>query len=247
VNLCRTILLIFLSVLLSPGIVTGQPDRSEREKLADAALESTIKMYDRSLKQNSFIFNGRIYNDVYGGLRGHPYFMEDYWETGRVTFKGQQFDSLYLMYEIYNDLLLLNSYNNLGRVAPIELNSHDIQNFYLHDHSFVFLEADSSSVFPEGFYDAVYKGTSVSIYAKRKKEIHKNMSANGLWEELREADIYYLKKGNMYYRIRNNGSVVKVLEEHKKAVRTYIRKNNIDLKINSERGLVMIVSYFESL
>ena len=244
---CFTILVIFLSVLIFHSSASGQPDAIVGDTRADQALSEVIKLYDSRLGQNSFIYNGRIYNEKFMGIRGHPYFSDDYWITGRITFQDMVFDGLQLIYEIYHDQLLLSSYNNQGRFAPIILNSGDIKNFELHGHTFVFLEHDKVSGLAEGLYDVVYSGPDLQLYIKRKKEIIKETFGTDMWEEFRETDICYLKKENTYYHIKNRNSVLKALEDYKKEIKTFIKNENLDFRADMEGALLKIVAWFESL
>jgi hypothetical protein len=226
--------------------VSGQPDGIVGDNQADQALSEAINLYDRRLGQNSFVYNGRIYNEKFTGTRGHPYFSDDYWITGRITFQDMVFDSLELIYEIYHDQLLLSSFNNHGRLAPIILNSRDIKNFELHGHTFVFLEYDSVSNLREGFYDEVYSGPDLKIYIKRKKEISTKTFGTDMWTEFSETNIYYLKKENTYYLVRNRKSAINAFKEYKKELITFIKNRNLDFRADMEGTLLKIVAWFES-
>lgn len=241
------ILVIFSCIQIFPLLVSGQSSETERENLADKALSEVISLYDRMMKQNSFIYNGRIYHDNYNDIRGHPYFSEESWEISNLIFKGEPVDSLYLMYDIYNDQVLLKYFNETGRLAPIILNSSDIKVFYLYDHSFIFLKEDTVVNMTEGIYDELYSGSSINLFVKRKKEIIQTSKWNDLWEEFVENDLYFLKKDGSYHRIKNLKSILKVLKDHKKELKIYIRNNNLNYMENFEESSIKIITYFETL
>jgi hypothetical protein len=247
VKIFFTIIVIFISLHMFPSSVSGQPDEDLRIELADKSLKEAIQMYDRRIGQNTFIYSGRIYNENDDGIRGHPYFYEDYGVTGRITYQEMVFDSLELRYEIVHDQLLLDSYNNQGRLALVILNNRNIKNFELHGHTFVFLKNDPVINLREGFYDVIYCGTNIEIYAKRKKEIIKKTIGNDMWEEFREKNIFYLKKEKAYNLVKNRITTLKILDEHRKELKAYIKSNNIDFRADMEGALIKIASWFESL
>lgn len=234
-------------ILTFPSTVDGQNAEVERDSLVKSSLTEAISLYDRTMKQNSFIYKGRIYTGNYNGIRGHPYFSEDSWSMSTIIYKGETFDTVLLMYDIYKDQVLLKNFNGKGMIAPIILNSPDIKAFYLFDHTFIYLEGDAVFHLPDGIYDKLYSGRSTDLFVKRKKEIITTAKWNDLWEDFQENDLYYLKKDGLYYHIKNLKSLLKTLKEHKKELRAYIRNNNLYFMENFEEALRMAVSYSERL
>ncbi len=245
----KFLIYLYFSVLILafPFTVDGQNTQDERDSLVKYSLDEAISLYDRTLKQNSFIYTGRIYSGNYDDIRGHPYFSGDSWNKSTIVFKGETFDSVLLMYDIYNDQVLLKKFNEKGMVAPIILNGPDIQSFDLFGHAFIYLEGDSVSHLPDGIYNKLYSGRSTELYAKRKKEIIVTAKRNDLWEDFRENDLYYLKKDGLYYRVKDLKSLLKKLKEPKKELRAYMRNNNLYYLENFEEALLKAVFYFENL
>jgi len=243
----------FILLYLSPCILTlpltgsGQNTEDVRESLVNNALSEVASLYDRTMKQNSFIYNGRIYRDNFDAIRGHQYFKEESWVNSKMIFEGESFDSVFIMYDIYNDLVLLENYNEKGRLAPIILNSRDITVFYLHDHTFIYLQEDTVLNMPEGIYDELYSESSIYLFAKRSKEIIKTTKWNDLLEDFVENDEYYLKKDGLYHRIKNMKSFLKVFKDRKKRLKIYIRKNNLNYLESFEEALIKIIAYNETL
>ena len=235
------------SIITIPSTVAGQNVGDERDSSVNYSLAEAINLYDRTMKQNSFIYKGRIYTGKYDNIRGHPYFSGDSWSMSTIIYEGETFDTVLLMYDIYKDQVLLKNFNEKGRVAPIVLNGPDIQSFDLLGHAFIYLEGDSVSNLPDGIYNKLYSGRSADLYVKRKKEIITTAKWNDLWEDFEENDLYYLKKDGLYYRIKNLKSLLKTLKEHKKELRAYIRNNNLYFMENFEEALLLAVFYFEKL
>ena len=151
------------------------------------------------------------------------------------------------MYDLYKDQVILQNFNEEGRLSPIILNDQHINALYLQDHTFIYLEGETLIHMTPGLYDELYSGVTVNLFAKRKKEIIKIAKWNDLWEELKENDLDSLKKDGMYFRINNLNSLLKILKEHKKELKAYIRNSNLYFMEDFEEVLLKVVSYFENL
>jgi hypothetical protein len=241
-------LLVLFFLLSQPFDARSQEAGSlSREQKADSSLTTAIKTYDLSIGRNSFLFTGRVYFDKYNSVKEHQFFVDDYWELGEVDYAGQHFDSIYLMYEIYSDLLLVEHFNSQGSLSPIELHSESISSFSLFGHKFVRLEPDTLENVKEGFYDVLFDGEQTRLYAFRRKEIVKANEGNSVVETFVQKDKYYLHKDGHYYRVRKKRSLLKVLEDHKKELKRFIKSNALFFSQNSENALVEVVQYYDSL
>jgi hypothetical protein len=211
------------------------------------ALHQIIKLYDRTLKQNSFLYTGRIYTGEYNDLRGHQFFQEDYLNLGKITFQGESFDSVYLMYDIYNDLVLLESNNDYGVLSPIVLDNEKISNVELHGHFFINLKSGSDNGIKPGLYDQLFNGKHVAFYAGRKKKITKSREGNEIWESFIEDDTYFIKIDKEFHRIKKKKSVYKLLKDDGSIPKSFFRFNSIDPTTDFELSVIRILEYYESL
>jgi hypothetical protein len=245
-GLAQIILGFLLFTFLSNSTI-AQEETVSLVQLADSSLGKAIKTYDIAMARNSFLFTGRVYNDKYRTVLGHQFFKDDYWDEGMVWFKGQQFDSVNLMYEIFNDELLVESFTTKGSMAPLKLHGPDVSAFTLFGHTFVRLLSDSAGIIREGFYDVLYDGDSVQLYARRKKEISKTNDVNTASENFIQKDRHFILKGGQYYPVKSKGSVFKALEDHKKELKKFVKTNLLSYSIDHERSMIEIARYYDSL
>ncbi len=243
----KYILLAALLVILTILNLTAQPQELTISQKADSALVKAIGLYDHTIGRNSFLYTGRVYYDDYGGIRGHQFFMEDYWSQGEIVYDGQHFDSVFLMYDIYNDQLLLEHFNSGGILSPIMLYNPKVSSFSIQDHFFIRIEEDTVTGMRESFYDELYTNDHLGIYALRRKQVSKSNRINDFYEEFIERDRFYLKKGDVYHRIRRKKDILNVLSDHKKELRKYLRSNLFLFRKNPENTLVAVAQYYESL
>jgi hypothetical protein len=242
----RYAMVILLSAYFTPELA-AQTDPLTRSQKADSALVKAINMYDNEVGRNSFLYTGRVYHDKYGSIQGHQFFAEDYWEQSEIVYDGQYFDSVYLMYDIYNDLILLEHFNSNGLLSPIKLHNPKISSFTIQGYSFVKLEKDTISGKPNGFYNEIFLGDRIAFYVLRKKEISKSNDINSVQEIFTEKDKYYFKLGEVFYQIRKKGKILKVLADHKKEIKGFMKSNLLLYRQNPERVLTEVAQYYESL
>jgi hypothetical protein len=216
-------------------------------QLTDSSLAQAIKTYDISIRRNSFLYTGRVYNNKYSSIEGHPFFMDEYWEEGIICYKGQQFDSVNLMYEIFNDEVLVESFTSKGALAPIKLHAADVASFIVFGHTFVRLESDSSQSIRAGFYDVLFDGNTVQLYSRRSKEVVKSNDVNTVAESFIQKDRYYIFKDGQYYQVKKKGALFKVLEDHKKELKRFAKANMLSFSVDRERSLIEVARYYESL
>lgn len=226
---------------------SAQNDELTVAQKTDSALVKAIKLYDNTLGRNSFLYTGRVYYDDYGGIRGHQYFMEGYWSEGEIVYRGQYFDSIYLMYDIYNNQLLLEHFNSSGMLSPVMLHNPSVSSFSIQGHKFVRIEKDTTIDILESFYDQLYKNEKVGIYVLRRKQVSKSNSTSDFYEEFIDANRYYLEKDNVYYRIRKRKDILQVLEDRKKELKKYIKANLLLFRKEPEKTLVSIAKYYQNL
>jgi hypothetical protein len=240
------LLALSLSVALC-GQTSAQDQRESRSEKAELALSKAISYYDKQVGRNSFVYTGIGYYDPYVTVKKNPFFVDDYWEIGSVTYDGFTFDSIYLKYDIYLDLLLIENFNSNGYLSPIKLYSPKVASFQLHGHDFIRIEEDTISKLRTGFYDLYYSGENVQFLVKRRKEIITSTSIGSVDEEFTQKDRYYIKKDGVYHQVRKRRSVLKVFFDQKKEVKAFIRLNNFVFKTNPDLELKEVVKFYDSL
>lgn len=217
------------------------------DNLSSKALSKAFYEYDNYFGKNLSIYTGKQYNDKYGAVDGHQFFMDDYWEQGSVIFDGQLYDSIYLKYDIFNDELLVEYFSDKGLAMTLLLQNTMVSSFTLQGHTFIKLQVDSAATIKTGFYDQLFLGANVSAYARRQKEIVRTTGSTTLQDDFVEKDKYYFLKDGIYHQVSKRGSVVRVLADHKKEVKHFIKSNYLVFQTEKDRDLTIVARYYESL
>ncbi len=246
----QTFIIIAISIfsfVLAPSAVFAQQTKDLRDERIQNAFVKTIAIYDSEIGSNSMVNTGSSYFDSFTGVKGHQYYLNDYWEEGSVVYEGHFYDSIYLKYDINQDQLLIEHFNSDGYQAPIKLYKPKVSTFDILGYTFIRLEKDTISNIKTGYYNLMYKSRDLQVLVKRRKEIIRSNGIGTISEEFSEKNKYYIKKDAHYFQVKKKNSVIRVLSDRKKEVKIFMKRNNFRLKINPDTQLVEIVDYYDSL
>jgi hypothetical protein len=215
-----------------------------------SSLHNAVNLYHRLLSPETGLYNGSeyAYNTYYRFTinEGHPYFQEKRFDTGAVFYNGILYENVPLMYDIIKEELLT---KDPISVNTIRLNTERIQWFVILGHTFIKLNHDSTdnATLPSGFYDLLYNGNT-SLYKKISKSFEATSDTYyGIKQYVVESSEYFIKKDNHYYKIKNKKALLLVMNNQKKEVEQFIKKNKLSVKKDKENALKNIVAYYDSI
>lgn len=243
----RSLFLVTLFGFFVMSYASAQLADSTKDMQSHEALSQAISKYDQELSRNTMVYTGRGYFDPNVGVKGHQFLVDDYWELGSVTYNESLYDSIFLKYDMYQDVLLVENFGLGGLLSPIALYGPKVSSFELMGFRFVRLDKDTISNLKEGFYNIVYTGDDIRAIVKRRKEVIKSNEVNMLGEEFVEKDKYYIFKDDYYHQVKRKKSVLKVLYDRKKEVKEFIKSRGFGFKVNPADQLAEVVKYYDSL
>jgi hypothetical protein len=240
-------IILFLLITTPQNISAQGKTELFASSSSNEALVNAVNLYKNAIGRNSRINIGSYYFDRNWGTDGHPFFLENYWESGTVMFEGQHYDSIEMRYDIYNDLLLVKYIDKEGRVTPIQLYNSKVDEFRIMGHHFVRLKEDTLSGFKTGFFDLLQDGETAKVLAKRKKEINRSVNSSDQVKEYLQKDKYYIMINQDYYDVNGKKSIIKVLSDRKSELKIFLKKNKSRFRKNEERQLIEVVQYYNSI
>ena len=217
------------------------PDKFENLRLTgENAVGNTVRTYD-----------GR-----YEGVKGHPYFHED-WAIGHVLLENEkEYRNVKLKYNVYQDQLIGLQHSKYSIILPKEqvraftmLNEDSSQrvNFVKALH----LEEELSKVPPQQYVQVLYEG-KLKLYAVNRKLLEEAdyrgaYSIGNTYDEYGELDaVFYLSGPWGVDKLkRRNKKALKVFKMHNKKLRDYVEAKGLDLK--EREDLLLLLQYYESL
>lgn len=228
----------------------GQAAQTDTPYL-QSTINKTISNYYINIGEQSRLYSGSEYQRYDRSIKGNALYPPEAQGLvqGNVNYDGVIYKNVPLLYDIYRDEVVTMLYNHF---AMFSLASDRVYNFDIYGRHFIRLSADSirsddESGISEGFYEQLYGGKS-QVLAKRSKTIQNSTNQIATLETFFVAtNDYYIRKGNSYYKIKKEGSLLKVLKDKKPALEKYIDDNNIKFGSNPEAAMARIAAYYDSL
>lgn len=220
-----------------------------QQKIATSGLnldENVIAWYDQTIGiENTSLQIGILNNSERVASRSHPYFQKTIWIEGSLIYRGQMFENISLLYDIHKDQLMVkNSGDMRYATQPVQLIKNQVTSFTAYGSYFEMIP-DKIELFENDFFEILHRSDSMALLAKRLKTVE--IETDGVAAYI-ASDKYYVQYQNEYKRIYRKYSVIQMFPEHKKEIRTFIRKNNLQiLKPNSENHLTMLIAYCDEL
>jgi len=212
-----------------------------------SALNSTLSLFYTSIGKQSSLYNGTEYTFYDPIITGNAYFLDvKAFGPGSINYTGITFSHVPMLYDIYNDQVVVLLYNHFTKIALIK---EKVKSFDYLDHHFININADTlgaGTILQSGYYDELYHGKS-QVLAKRSKNIQATSSQTTIESYFNPVKAYYLRKNNIYYSIGSKGSMLDVLKDKKKQLQQYIRASQINFRQDPEEAMVKIASYYDQL
>ncbi|WP_456458636.1 hypothetical protein [Reichenbachiella sp.] len=201
--------------------------------------------YDAAIGQEkSPVLEGTFYKLEHAALDKNPYFKGAHWANGHLTFNGQAYNQVSLLYNAFRDLLLIrNTALQLSSIEPTLLNQQKVDGFTIHNRQFVHLRDSLAPSHGPGFYEKFYDGDSIQFYIKRIKNEY--IRSNKV--EFVDEDRFYLFDGQTYIKFASKNTLYKTFPEIKAELKAYGSSLKTNLKRGDEEGVLKLLMYCDNL
>ncbi len=225
--------IILLTLISTPSF--SQHEDTTSEYLIREKAEKTYGLDDR-------LVSGLFYKHKHPEANNHPYFLSESWKEGSVFINTLEYKNLLLNYNLVTEEIILYQKFKTNNVQ-ILLNNKIIDSLRL--HTYLFINALHMPVKCEkGFYEVIYRG-NFNAYKKHSKVFHNDrdaMSPKGTYSKNKE-QLYTLFKNGSFIRIKNKGTLLKQFGSRKKAIKQYLRQNNINFKKINREQLINLLQF----
>jgi len=238
---------IYTFLLLSLFLMFGA---SAQQPLTDSALyaqsvNNALEDYKKAVQENLHIYNGIEYLRTGHGVKGTPFFESDSLLPGVVFYDGRLYENTALHYDLVTDDVVINNYtqNNEIKLVPEKLSY-----FYILQHLFVRITADSSlpSFITTGFYEKLCDG-KLSVFARRQKIPRLSINASDNDAKYNEYNYYYVLLNDTFYRAGDKNDFLSLVADKKNEIRKYIKDNKINFNKKREVFMVQVAEYYSQL
>ena len=215
-----------------------------------AGINAAVNFYHDYLYPEPALYNGSeyAYFEYYPFEinEGHPYFLSKYFNQGSLYYNGILYKNISLLFDLIQDLVLI---HDPSTKYIIKLYTPQIDWFTISGNTFIHLRADSCSnvVMKDGFYQVLCKGNT-GLYKEITKVLKESLtSVTGIDRRVDETDYYFIQKGGRYYSIKNRKALLLVLNDKKKEVQQFIKKNRLNWKRDKENTLIQTITFYDAL
>lgn len=192
---------------------------------------------------NPLLRNGVYYEDFYYSAEGHPFFMDEGYLPGSVTYRGQKYNNVKIRFDIFSQQLLI-----------LHTGGKEIYENYLSEEfvtAFTIAGKHFKKLFPgkeqEGFYQVVAGDTQVLCcyqWLKARSEDHEGNYMKYVFGDQRVRR--YLQVYGELNRYRNNRSFLKALPDGVRSdTRSYIRDHKLKVKKADDARMQELMSYID--
>jgi len=190
------------------------------------------------------LYNGRAWRNLYYKIKGDQFLFTTEFLPGSVTVEGKKFNNLPVKYDIYNDELL--TITDHGII--LQLNKEMINSFTMNykDQILKFKKLDADSLNSlSGYVNVLYDG-GTSLYIKYRKEILL-LAVENKYDMFNQIIRIFVKKNGRIFKVDSKGELLKLLEDQKHLVRSFIRSNKIGISRKNPGSFKPVIEYYDKL
>jgi hypothetical protein len=229
------ILLIFFYALFHTVLLSGTAAHITR------IAKGNIRQQD-TLKENQILYNGKIWRNLYYMVHENQFLFSNEFLHGSITISGKVFNNIELKYDIFKDELL----TPVDPGMILQLNKEMVDSFSLNFENnisrFIRIKEDGS---PGGYYKVLYEGKS-SLYLKYYKKIDK-LADEGQYDKFYQFSRLFYVKDNELFQITGKSDLINAINDQKNLVKTFIKKNKLNVSEKIPESFIPIIRYFDSL
>jgi hypothetical protein len=232
---------LFAFLLISPSIFSQSLDTIQYPQLVKAQNYSQ-DLYRDATVESQYLYNGAEYFVYDSGEKEHQFFESEDWEESMLEYDGQFYRSIPLLYDIFKDEVIIDHWAGLGKV---KLQNEKLSSFSLLNHRFIRLTQESSGL-QTGFYDLLYEGKTQFV-ARRAKDRQESVSQSGVEVHFYPIQRYYILKDSKYQEVTNKASVLRLMKDHQKEIKKFLRENGIYFRADRESAIAKMTAYYDQL
>jgi hypothetical protein len=197
-----------------------------------------------TLKENQILYNGILWRNRYYRIREDQFLFSKEFLSGSLSINGQSFNNLKIRYDIYNDEIMIPT--NHG--AILQLNKEMVDSFTVRfddkTYKFTKILQDSIRGF-NGYVNVLYKGKN-ALYVKYRKEIEL-LAVEKKFDMFYQTHRIYFVKDSIVYQVNGKGDLLRILNEDKVQIRSYIKKNKLQISRKNPESFIPAINYYDSI
>jgi hypothetical protein len=209
------------------------------------AASNAVQLYERDIRGQSSLYTGSEYGQPEQTHEQHPFFLSEDWQNGSVTYYGEEYLNVGILYDITSDILVIEHYYNGDEMVLVK---EKVSSFTLGDREFIHHPAASlpAGLPVAGFYEVMYDGET-KVMARFEKQREERIESHEVLIEYTPRSRFFVLKQGEYHRVFRRGDLLKLLADKKQEVRSYINKEKIRVSKKNPGSFAQVVSFYDSL
>ncbi len=238
-NFLRPRFILFTELLFLTYIGFCQCNSSDQIQNLSSESKGIINHYLEEVNVSSTLNRGILELKNYS-KNAHPYFLLNEWSIGSIVYDEVFYPEILLKYDLIKEKLITK--NSLGKIYW--LSEDKVRNFELFDHAFLNINFEKSG---ESQILEVKHCGKVALYLEWEKEYKKVREYPLVREVFEEEQTYLLYKDGTYYKLKGRKSILKPLEDEKKAIKSFIKEEKLSAPENREHFFSKVTAYYNSI
>jgi hypothetical protein len=230
-----------LLYLLSFSIQAQQKDSTA----VDFAAAKAIAFYNEAIKIQSGLFVGSQYKTPARTNDDHPFYRDFDWQQGSVIYNGEQYDKADMLYDVYNDDLIVENYYNGNEIVLVK---EKVSAFSIGNDKFVKVSAaEASKGLPsEGFYRLCNSGQT-KVLARHWKSREERVESTKLEIYFTPHVRFYVLHDGNYHKVSKRAELIKLFADKKSEVRSFIQKEHLTISRKNGEAIAVVAQFYDSL
>ncbi|MCX6249566.1 MAG: hypothetical protein NTX61_02330 [Bacteroidetes bacterium] len=203
--------------------------------------QDTVKVPDRVHGPDQTLYNGKKYSYFLPtGVKGDQYLFSQDYLAGSLTLRGKCYLGLTLNYDIFNQQLLLKYNDEMGALNIIEVSKAWIKRFSLGSLNFEYLNLEQGP----RYYQVLGESRVQILYYWTKTLVLDVVYGSSVYTFTPAQKDSYLFMHGQLRPFRNNRGLVRLFDPvHRAQIKSYLRKNKINVKKAADQTIVELITY----
>jgi len=193
------------------------------------------ELVDRAYGQDQELVNGRQYYDHHPRSLGNPYLLEGFVHQGSVSLRGVTYYNVWLRYDIFGQQVEVEYSTMSGADNQVVLVSDRLGEFRIGQHHFKNVSFPGKE---KRIYQVIGSERMICYISWEKKLIPRVGDAGHTEQYTPPKRSYLLELDGAIHEFQSKRDFVKLFpQEHKKAIKSLVRQNNMHFRIASPEQL----------
>jgi hypothetical protein len=210
-----------------------------------ASSVNAIKKYSDFIQGQTGLFTGSQYRRQSRTNEEHPFYRDIDWFTGNINYNGEFYDNVPFIYDLTTDNLITEHFYNGDEMVLVKAK---IERFRIEGDEFIHL--NGSGMLPglpdAGFYHLLHNGPS-RVVARYTKTPEEKIESNKVERYFTQRKRFYLLKDGVYHKVAKRNEILKLFQDQKQAVRSYLTENKIRISKSNPSSFALAAAYYDSL